>query len=37
MGCDLLQGWYFSKACHVADLSAVLAAMPQLEALALPA
>lgn len=30
MKCDLLQGWYFSKACSVADLGDTLATMPKL-------
>ena len=32
MQCDLLQGWYFSKACAVGDLARVLRAMPPVSA-----
>ncbi|PWE52075.1 phosphodiesterase [Metarhizobium album] len=31
MKCDLLQGWYFSKACPVADLAHVLSKMPTVK------
>lgn len=30
MKCDLLQGWYFSKACAVGRLSEVLQTMPKI-------
>ncbi len=29
--CDMLQGWYFSKASHVDELATVLSAMPRLK------
>jgi len=32
MKCDLLQGWYFSKACSVDALAGVLGGMPQVGA-----
>lgn len=31
MKCDMLQGWYFSKACPVNDLAAVLPMMPKVK------